>query len=190
MDRKWNGTGALLQGFKRLSKGQISAANIASNPIQVHNGTDLNNRGMGMKVEAVLTHKGHDVTTLESQATVAQAVERIHAERIGSLVVTDSAGTVQGIFSERDVIRGLAENGAGVLDLTVRDLMTTPVLTCSPDDTVVTVMEMMTRRRIRHIPVVVDGKLLGLISIGDAVKSRIAETELEAEALKEYIATG
>ena len=143
-----------------------------------------------MKVEAVLKEKGRDVVTIGPEATVAQAVDLIHTRRIGAAVVTDSGGTVLGIFSERDVIRGIAESGRDVMDHQVRDLMTSDIHSCTPMDSVNDVMAMMTRRRIRHIPVINGGELHGLISIGDAVKARIAETEHEAEALKEYIATG
>ncbi len=143
-----------------------------------------------MKIESVLQEKGRDVITISPGAKVADAVDTIHKRRIGALVVTGGDGGVLGIFSERDVMDGLAKHGARTLSTEVRENMTELVHSCTRSDTVVEVMGMMTRRRIRHIPVVERSELLGLVSIGDLVKARIAETESEAEALKEYIATG
>ena len=143
-----------------------------------------------MKIESVLQTKGRDVITISPSATVADAVDTIHKRRIGALVVTGGDGGVLGIFSERDVMDGLAKHGARTLDSEVRENMTELVHSCTRANTVVEVMSMMTRRRIRHIPVVERSELLGIVSIGDLVKARIAETESEANALKEYIATG
>jgi CBS domain-containing protein len=142
-----------------------------------------------MKVEAVLSGKGREVVTIAPTVTVADAVDVIHTKRIGAVVVTADDGSY-GIFSERDLVRGIAEQGARVLDMPVGDVMTAVVHSCTRGNTVQDVMGMMTRRRIRHIPVIEDGELLGIVSIGDAVKARIAETELEANALKEYITAG
>lgn len=144
-----------------------------------------------MTVETVLNSKGRDVVTVAPDHSVAQAVEIIHTKRIGAVVVTGEGGAVMGIFSERDLIRGVAENGVAVVEQPVHTLMTELVHSCRVHHTVIDVMEMMTRRRIRHIPVLDDDdRLIGIVSIGDAVKARIAQTESEAEALKEYIATG
>ena len=143
-----------------------------------------------MKIEAVLQGKGREVMTIGPSTAVADAVEIIHKRRIGALVVTGGDGGVQGIFSERDVVDGLAKHGGRSLDFPVRENMTELVHTCTREHSVNDVMEMMTRRRIRHIPVVESTELLGIVSIGDLVKARIAETEQEAEALKEYISTG
>ena len=142
-----------------------------------------------MKVQNVLSSKGSDVITVDPSVSVRDAVAVICKRRIGAVVVQNSDNVIEGMFSERDLIRGINEKGATVLDLTVDKIMTTDVQTCSRFDTVNDVMAMMTRRRFRHIPVVDSDELVGLISIGDAVKARIADAEHEAEALKEYIAT-
>jgi CBS domain-containing protein len=141
-----------------------------------------------MKVEAVLQGKGRNVFTIAPTVTVAEAVDTIHNRRIGAVVIIDGDTGTLGIFSERDLVRGIAELGARVLDLPVGEVMTQVIHSCTRGHTVNEVMEMMTRRRIRHIPVIEDGTLLGIVSIGDAVKARIAEAELEASALKDYIA--
>ncbi|MGE0669168.1 MAG: CBS domain-containing protein [Sphingomonadales bacterium] len=141
-----------------------------------------------MKVEAVLHGKGREVITLAPSVTVAEAVDMIHKRRIGAVVIANADQSVAGIFSERDLVRGIAEIGPRVLDQPVSDVMTEVIHSCTRSHTVNEVMEMMTRRRIRHIPVIENGTLLGIVSIGDAVKARIAEAELEASALKEYIA--
>ncbi len=140
-----------------------------------------------MKVEAVLQGKGRDVITLAPTVTVAEAVDMIHRRRIGAVVITGSDDGALGIFSERDLVRGIAEIGPRVLDLPVREVMTMVIHSCTRSHTVNEVMAMMTRRRIRHIPVIENGVLLGIVSIGDAVKARIAEVEFEASALKDYI---
>lgn len=145
---------------------------------------------MTTKVEAVLKTKGREVLTVGPDQSVTEAVDLIHTKRIGAVVVTGDDGDVLGIFSERDLIRGVAETGPSVVDQPVRTLMTELVHVCTPNNTMTEVMGMMTRRRIRHLPVLDEGALVGIISIGDAVKARIAETEMEAETLKEYIATG
>jgi signal-transduction protein with cAMP-binding, CBS, and nucleotidyltransferase domain len=111
----------------------------------------------------------------------------IHRRRIGAVVITGADDGALGIFSERDLVRGIAEIGPRVLDLPVREVMTMVIHSCTRSHTVNEVMAMMTRRRIRHIPVIENGVLLGIVSIGDAVKARIAEAELEASALKDYI---
>ena len=143
-----------------------------------------------MKVEAVLQGKGREVITIAPTMTVADAVDMIHRNRIGAVVITGTDSGALGIFSERDLVRGIAEVGPRVLDLPVADIMTMVIHSCTRAHSVSEVMEMMTRRRIRHIPVIEDGQLLGIVSIGDAVKARIAEAELEASALKEYITAG
>ena len=143
-----------------------------------------------MKVEAVLQGKGHNVVTIAPTLTVAEAVDMIHKQRIGAVVVTGTDAGALGIFSERDLVRGIAEIGSRVLDLPVGEVMTMVIHSCTRGHTVNEVMGMMTRRRIRHIPVIENGVLLGIVSIGDVVKARIAEAELEANALKEYITAG
>lgn len=140
-----------------------------------------------MKVQAMLAQKGDRVVTARSDSTVGAAVKVLHREGIGALVVSDDSSTVQGILSERDVVRGLVANGAGLLDMPVSEFMTKAVRTCALDDDIQDIMSQMTRSRIRHLPVVVDGKLRGMISIGDVVKNRLEELEFEANALRDYV---
>lgn len=140
-----------------------------------------------MHVKLILKSKGSAVETIRPDATIADAADRLKTRRIGVLVVSAAGATVEGILSERDIVTGLAEHGASLLDMRVEELMTRDVRTCSPEDTVNAVMELMTDRRIRHVPVIQDGTLAGIISIGDAVKSRLQELESEATHLREYI---
>ena len=144
-----------------------------------------------MKVQEILAHKGNKVVTIRPDATVSTAVHRLALERIGALVVSEDGRSIQGVLSERDIIKALAEDGAAILapDRRVRDLMTRGVRTCRPDDPVKAVMAEMTRHRFRHMPVVQAGRLVGVISIGDVVKTRLDEMELETVVLREaYIA--
>ncbi len=143
-----------------------------------------------MNVAGILKEKGSDVLTVAADVSVAEAAKALTDRKIGAVVVAGSNGSVGGILSERDIVRGVAAHGAGVLTEPVSTLMTAEVVTCGLDDTVDELMDLMTGRRIRHLPVVDNGALTGIISIGDVVKTRIAETEAEANALKEYIATG
>jgi len=143
-----------------------------------------------MNVGAILKFKGSEVISVEAEETVAAAAQMLTTRRIGALVVGNGDGDIVGMFSERDVVAGIAQRGAGVLAQSVSELMTSKVVFCDPSDTIADVMAKMTDRRIRHLPVVDGGQLLGVISIGDVVKQRIAETEHEAEALREYISTG
>lgn len=140
-----------------------------------------------MHVKSILKSKGTDVATIAPSQTVAAAADLLAQRRIGVLVVSDDGAAVAGIISERDIVNGLAQNGASALDMAVRDLMTAEVKTCTPDESITNVMGMMTDRRIRHVPVVVDGKLNGIVSIGDVVKHRLSELETEASHLREYI---
>jgi CBS domain-containing protein len=151
-----------------------------------------NNKGVGVKVENILTVKGADIVKVATSDTVQQTAKLLREMRIGAVLVNDEANNtdgIAGIISERDIIGGLAAHGAAALDMSVDSMMTRDVHVCSPADTVDDVMSMMTDRRIRHLPVVEDGKLVGLISIGDVVKHKIAESEQEARALREYITT-
>ena len=109
------------------------------------------------------------------------------SRNVGAIVICDAAGAVIGIVSERDIVRAFADNGAAVLDMTAADLMTREVVTCSKEDTVIELMSVMTERRIRHLPVIDDGVLAGVISIGDVVKYRIAEAESELTGLRDYV---
>ena len=143
-----------------------------------------------MKVDKILNSKGHVVETIRPSRTIAVAVEHMRKAKIGALVVSEDGSSVVGILSERDVARGLAEHGASVLNMAVKDLMTRKVTTCAPEDSITRLMAVMTSQRIRHVPVV-DGenRLAGIISIGDVVKNRLEELELEAAVLRDaYIA--
>ena len=142
-----------------------------------------------MDVDGILRAKGARVVTIEPEASVAELVRVLRKERIGALVVSRDGQVIDGIVSERDIVRGLADHGAGVLGLAVRDVMTASVATCGPHDSVKQLMAQMTRRRIRHLPVVDDGRLAGIVSIGDVVKNRLEEMETETNVLREaYLA--
>jgi CBS domain-containing protein len=136
-----------------------------------------------MTVASLLGGKGHHVTTVRTTEKVSAAVAKLDEERIGALVVVDRWDKLAGMFSERDVIRGLAQNGAAALDFEVHELMTPDVTTCTPDDRIETAMTIMTAHRFRHLPVMAGDKILGLISIGDLVKYRLDEKEVEANVL-------
>jgi CBS domain-containing protein len=143
-----------------------------------------------MKVSHILQEKGRDVVTVAATVTIAEATKLLAAKRIGAVIVRDAGGAVGGILSERDIVRALAKSGADCLSHKVADYMTRDVVTCSEADSVDDLMEQMTRGRFRHLPVVEDRQLIGIVSIGDVVKTRIAETVFEAESLRAYIATG
>ena len=141
-----------------------------------------------MNVETILRAKGRDVATIGPEASIGEAVQRLGARSIGALVVSQDGTQVDGILSERDIVRGLADRGAALLQERVGDLMTRRVHTCAPEDAVEDLMGMMTQRRIRHLPVVKDGALCGIVSIGDVVKNRLDEIEFEASSLRSMIA--
>jgi CBS domain-containing protein len=142
-----------------------------------------------MTVKAILSAKGTDVVTIEPTAKVAAATELLAARRIGALVVTGADNRVVGIVSERDIVQELAAHGAASLDLPLTDVMTRKVVTCSAADTIASVMEHMTAGKFRHLPVVDQGRLAGIISIGDVVKYRLREMEREQSAMRDYILT-
>lgn len=141
-----------------------------------------------MNVEQILRQKGSDVLTIGPDASVQQAIEMLRQHGIGALLVTDLEGFVKGILSERDIVRCLAEHGATCMGMAVSDLMTQDVEFCTPEQSINEVMTRMTQGRFRHLPVMRDNRLIGLISIGDVVKSRIEEVEYEANAMRQYIA--
>jgi len=143
-----------------------------------------------MRVAHVLAAKGADVEVVRPDAKVLLAVHRLRMANVGALVVTRDGVRVEGVLSERDIVRGLARHGADLLDMSVVAVMTRSVPLCSPDDTLTTVMAQMTRTRNRHVPVVEDGRLCGIVSIGDVVKHRLEEMELETSVLRDaYLAT-
>jgi CBS domain-containing protein len=141
-----------------------------------------------MRIRQVLTVKGDDVHTVAPNSSVRELVELLAQHNIGAVVVSDDSRSVLGIVSERDVVRRLTsiEN---LLDTPVSDLMTTKVHTCGPEDDVNKLMAVMTEHRVRHIPVVVDDRLHGIVSIGDMVKARMSELEFERDQLETYVST-
>lgn len=143
-----------------------------------------------MNVDGILRGKGTRVVTIRPGATVAELVRGLREERIGAMVVSSDGRTVDGIVSERDVVVALAERGASALATRVDELMTRQVVTCAPDDSVKQLMTVMTRRRVRHLPVVRDGTLAGIVSIGDVVKNRLEEMETETNVLREAFIGG
>jgi CBS domain-containing protein len=138
-----------------------------------------------MKVFEILKAKGSRVATVPPNAAVKTALKQMQAENIGALVVSRDGQSILGILSERDVVRCLVSDGAAVLDKTAAEIMSHPVHTCMPDDHVKRIMAEMTVRRVRHMPVIDEGRLAGIISIGDVVKSRLDEVELEAGVLRD-----
>ncbi len=142
-----------------------------------------------MKVQDILATKGGSVLTIDPIATVGSAAKILAQHRIGALVVTGPGQRVVGIVSERDIVHVLASRGAAAMDLPLTDIMTRKVATCGAADTIASIMELMTAGKFRHVPVVEQGKLAGIISIGDVVKHRLQEMELEQNALRDYIQT-
>lgn len=143
-----------------------------------------------MRIAQILQKKGSKVATIPSTATVAELLRALAEHNIGAMVVTDERGGLLGIVSERDVVRHLDERGAALLEIAVSQIMTSDVITCTPEDTVEHLTEVMTERRIRHLPVLSGGRITGIVSIGDVVKSRIDTLEHTQEQLESYIAHG
>jgi CBS domain-containing protein len=143
-----------------------------------------------MHVKHILRDKGREVVTIASDASISEAARLLARRRIGAVVVRGRDGSIAGILSERDIVRAVADDSISALGQNVSAHMTRVLHTCSETDSVEEIMEQMTRNRVRHIPVIEDDKLCGIVSIGDVVKTRIAETVREAETLREYIAAG
>jgi CBS domain-containing protein len=143
-----------------------------------------------MTVARILKDKGRAVATVTGGVSLNDVIHQLAARNIGALVVVDHAGAVSGIISERDIVRILADNPASTLNDPVAKHMTRPVLTCSERTTSAQLMVEMTTNRFRHLPVLDDGRLVGIVSIGDVLKQRVVEADLEAHSLREYIATG
>ncbi|QNE32921.1 CBS domain-containing protein [Sphingomonas sp. NBWT7] len=139
-----------------------------------------------MTIAAILRTKGHDIVSVSPDETVRGAIALLASRRIGAVPVIEGRA-VSGVFSERDVIYCLKDGDTAVLDRAVRDVMTAPALTVSPDDSVIGALSLMTRRRIRHLPVVDGGRVVGIVSIGDLVKHRIDRIEADAAAMRDYI---
>ena len=142
-----------------------------------------------MKVEDILKAKSHRVATMRPESAIDTVIHRMRLDRIGAIVISSDGSTIEGILSERDIVYGLVEHGAGLLKMTAAHVMTHEVITCRLQDTIKDVMSKMTHRRIRHVPVLENGELAGIVSIGDVVKHRLEEAELDSTVLREaYIA--
>ncbi|HYC15972.1 MAG TPA: CBS domain-containing protein [Pseudolabrys sp.] len=146
-----------------------------------------------MNVKTILAAKaqnlGGDIISIEPTADLAAAAKLLSTHRIGAVLIRGAGGRLAGILSERDIVRALSEHGADALALPVGQVMTREVATCVEDDTVASIMERMTTGKFRHLPVISNGQLTGLISIGDVVKQRVEEIERESEAMRDYIRT-
>ena len=140
-----------------------------------------------MTIATIIAAKGREVVTAEPQATLQEVARTLAERRIGAVLVTDRGGALRGILSERDIVRAIASGGPAALNDAAADHMTADVVTCRESDLIGEVMETMTKGRFRHVPVVRDGRIAGMISIGDVVKQRIAETEAESRSLRDYI---
>jgi CBS domain-containing protein len=144
-------------------------------------------RSMSVPVSVILGRKGQEVVTVSPHTTLTEVARTLTAERVGALVVTDPDGAVSGMISERDIVRAVAEDGPTALDRPVEKVMTQAVTTCTPTTTVTELAAMMTEGRVRHLPVLDQGRLAGIVSIGDVVKSRIDELATQAESLERYV---
>jgi CBS domain-containing protein len=143
-----------------------------------------------MKVAEILKQKGQNVISVRPTESIETLSHRLRLARIGAMVVLGEDGALDGIISERDVIHGIAEHGAHCLEMTVADLMTQRVITCTPEDSVTRIARQMTENRIRHLPVVEGAKLVGVVSVGDVVKNRLEEMSLEASVLRDIAIAG
>jgi CBS domain-containing protein len=143
-----------------------------------------------MNVASILKLKGRAVSTVRPDASLLDVAQKLGAKKIGAIVVVGDNGNVAGIISERDLIRAIGERGAQALNLIVSDVMTRAVVSCQETSELDELMEMMTKGRFRHMPVIEDGALVGIISIGDVVKYHVAEVEMEVSAMRSYLATG
>ena len=142
-----------------------------------------------MTVSVILAHKGRDVVTIDPAESLAQAIRLLTEKRIGAAIVLGADRRIAGIISERDIVRALAARGAAVLDEPISGTMTRKVVTCNENETVASIMERITAGKFRHVPVVDQGRLVGLVSIGDIVKHRVYEMERESVAMRDYIMT-
>ncbi len=140
-----------------------------------------------MLIAQILAGKGREVISTRPEASIDEVAHLLNDRRIGAVVVLDAGGELCGIISERDLARGLARHGVALLQMQVAELMTRGVVTCAPEDDLQTLMQRMTEGRFRHLPVIKDGSLSGIISIGDVVKHRLEELEVETHMLQDYI---
>ena len=143
-----------------------------------------------MNIAQILKSKGRAVATARPDATLGEIIAKLAQKKIGAIVIVGDNGEVSGILSERDVIRRLGERGADALQETAAQTMTAAVITCQESSTLDELMELMTQGRFRHVPVIDDGALVGIVSIGDIVKHHIAEVEMEVSAMRGYFVTG
>lgn len=142
-----------------------------------------------MSVESILKAKGGSLYSIRPEHSVSDAAALMSAKRVGVAVVCDGKGRLLGVVSERDIVIGITRYGKGLLDMPVRNIMSSPVVTCRPTDAVKSIMETMTVRRIRHLPVVDGDDILGIVSIGDVVHHRLTEAEMEKAVLRDYAVT-
>ncbi len=140
-----------------------------------------------MHVSEILKTKGSDVVSTRAEETIVATARLLRQRKIGAVLVTDAGGGVVGIISERDIVRAIAEHGDKALAMTVDDLMSKNVLSCTSNETLTHVMEVMTTQRIRHLPIIEDSQLKGIVTIGDVVKYRLEEAEMEVEAMRGYV---
>jgi CBS domain-containing protein len=164
-----------------------TAFNVASRPRAA--ASRVKGREATMTVRNILAGKGREVISIEPSATLAAAVALLAEKRIGAVLSLGADGRIVGILSERDIVRALAESGPPMLDQPVSQVMTRKVLTCSESETVSSIMERMTAGKFRHMPVVDQGRVIGVISIGDVVKHRLHDMEHESAAMRDYIAS-
>lgn len=143
-----------------------------------------------MNVASILKAKGKSVATARPDDTIEAISQKLSSRRIGAVVIVGDSGQVVGIISERDIIRAIADKGSAALPMTAGDVMTTGVMSCSESSTLEQMMTVMTQGRFRHVPVIEEGALVGIVSIGDIVKHHIAEVEMEVTAMRDYLATG
>ncbi|MFV0294652.1 MAG: CBS domain-containing protein [Hyphomicrobiaceae bacterium] len=142
-----------------------------------------------MHVASILNSKGRNVEAVGPETTLKDVVEKLTTKRIGAVIVSATKDDLAGIVSERDIVNALARHGPAILDRPITEVMTRDVVTCKENDSVDHVMAVMTERRFRHVPVIANNRVAGLVSIGDVVKHRLAQIEHEANAMRDYIAT-
>ena len=142
-----------------------------------------------MTVDAILKTKGRNVYSIRPEHHVEDAVSLMSAKKVGVANVCDAKGGIVGVISERDIVAGMAQFGKGIIDMPVRNIMTSPVLTCQPTDTAKRALEIMSERNIRHLPVVEGGELVGMLSIRDAVSYRLKQTQMEMGVLRDFAAS-
>ena len=140
-----------------------------------------------MNVKTILAAKGDNVVSIEPTAHLAAAATLLSTHRIGAVVIRGAGGRLAGILSERDIVRAVSDHGAEALTLPVGQVMTRNVMTCGEDDSIADIMEQMPAGKFRHLPVLKNDRLIGLVSIGDVVKQRVGEIERETEEIREYI---